>query len=265
MQPYREGKPIVSHGKAILSADIERIVINTTDESSSSYKSDAVIRSLASGRSINWVIASMGRDVTDEFITGPPGPETGSGLDVSGHATTPTDARKVFVVHGRNLKARDALFVFLRAIGLGPVEWTEAVKATGRPTPYVGEILDAAFSAQAAVVLFTPDDEARLRESLRSAGDPPYESQLTGQARPNVLFEAGMAMGRDQGRTILVELGSLRPFSDIAGRHTIRLDNTSPRRQELAQRLQAAGCPVNLEGVDWHTVGDFDAALEQSR
>ena len=70
-----------------------------------------------------------------------------------------------------------------------------------------------------------------------------------------------MAMGRNEDRTILVELGTLRPFSDVAGRHVIRLDNTTQRRQELARRLQTAGCPVNLDGTDWHTTGDFEAAF----
>ena len=175
---------------------------------------------------------------------------------------SPTITQKVFVVHGRNQKARDAMFTFLRAIGLHPLEWNEAVQATGKPMPYIGEILDAAFAqAGAVVVLMTPDDEARLREQFRSPSDPPHETELTGQARANVLFEAGMAMGRNADRTILVELGSLRPFSDVAGLHVIRMDNRSQRRQELAQRLESAGCPVNLDGVDWHTAGDFDTAL----
>ena len=169
---------------------------------------------------------------------------------------------QVFVVHGRNQKARDAMFVFLRSIGLHPLEWNEAVQATGKPMPYIGEILDAAFAqAGAVVVLMTPDDEARLREPFRSPSDPPHETELTGQARANVLFEAGMAMGRNADRTILVELGSLKPFSDVAGLHVKRMDNSSQRRQELAQRLESAGCPVNLDGVDWHTAGDFDTAL----
>lgn len=107
----------------------------------------------------------------------------------------------------------------------------------------------------------TPDDEARLREPFRASGEPPHEVQLSGQARPNVLFEAGMAMAWNQERTVLVELGELRPFSDVAGRHVVRLDGSSPRRQEFAQRLEAAGCPVNLDGVEWHTAGDFDTAL----
>lgn len=177
-----------------------------------------------------------------------------------GQSAVMTD--RVFVVHGRNQKARDALFAYLRAIGLQPLEWNEAVLATGKASPYIGEILNAAFSqAGAVVVLMTPDDEARLREPFVSANDPPHETELTGQARPNVIFEAGMAMGRDADRTVLIELGSLRPFSDIGGRHVIRLDDRTQRRQELAQRLQSAGCPVNLDGTDWHTAGDFDAAL----
>jgi predicted nucleotide-binding protein len=170
-----------------------------------------------------------------------------------------TDSRNVFVVHGRNPEAHNSLFRFLRSIGLRPLEWSQAIQLTGKASPFIGEILDVAFSnAQAVVVLMTPDDVAQLQAQFRSQHDPPYESQLTGQARPNVLFEAGMAMGRNPERTILVELGALRPFSDIAGRHTVRLGNDSKARHELAQRLQTAGCAVDLSGRDWHTEGDFD-------
>ena len=70
-----------------------------------------------------------------------------------------------------------------------------------------------------------------------------------------------MAMGRSEDRTVLVEIGLLRPFSDVAGRHVIRLDNSTQRRQDLAQRLGLAGCPIKLEGTDWHTAGDFDLVV----
>ena len=46
-------------------------------------------------------------------------------------------------------------------------------------------------------------------------------------------------------------------FSDIAGRHFIRLRNSSKSRQELAERLKLAGCDVDLSGTDWHDAGSF--------
>lgn len=174
-------------------------------------------------------------------------------------STSSNDERgsAVFVVHGRNEALRRSMFDFLRAIGLHPIEWTQAVALTGKGSPYIGEVLDAAFEkASAVVVLMTPDEVAYLQPQYGHGDDDP-EIQPAPQARPNVLFEAGMALGRDQERTILVEVGDVRPFSDVAGRHVVRLDNTVGTRQALAIRLQTAGCAVDLRGQDWHTAGDF--------
>ncbi|WP_197746559.1 TIR domain-containing protein [Mycolicibacterium poriferae] len=167
------------------------------------------------------------------------------------------DPKKVFVVHGRNLAARDAMFAFLRAIGLDPIEWSTAISATGSGAPFIGQALDAAFAmAKAVVVLLTPDDVAYLRPEYASGDDDP-ETEPKGQARPNVLFEAGMALGHHPDRTIIVELGPLRPFSDVAGRHLIRMDSSAAKRNELASRLRNAGCEVNTANTDWLNAGDF--------
>jgi predicted nucleotide-binding protein len=169
------------------------------------------------------------------------------------------DPRVVFVVHGRNLVLRDAVYAFLRALDLKPLDFAAATAATGKSAPYVGEVLDAAFArAQAVLVLFTADEEARLLPHLAQPEDPPHDRELTTQARPNVIFEAGMALALQPERTVLVEVGALRPFSDLAGRHVIRLTNNSVRRQELAQRLQTAGCAVDLSTTAWHAAGNFE-------
>jgi Predicted nucleotide-binding protein containing TIR-like domain len=95
------------------------------------------------------------------------------------------DPKKVLVVYGRNEDARRAMFSFLRAIGLEPLEWTQAVSLTADGSPYVGQILDRAFTAaQAVVVLVTGDDLARLETRYLQESDPPYERALTPQARP---------------------------------------------------------------------------------
>ena len=168
-----------------------------------------------------------------------------------------TDARAVFVVHGRNEPLRQSMFDFLRSINLAPIEWGQAVAMTGAGSPYIGQVLDAAFDhATAIVVLMTPDEIAYLQPQF-STGPDDTESQPNAQARPNVLFEAGMALGRDAKRTVLVEIGDVRPFSDVGGRHVVRLNNDVSRRQELAARLRTAGCNVDLSGIAWHTTGDF--------
>ena len=181
----------------------------------------------------------------------------------SGNLEQQGDRQTVFVVHGRNEPLRRAMFDFLRSVELKPLEWSQALAETNKPTPYVGEVLDKAFSiARAVVVLMSPDDEARLLKPFRKPDDEHYESALTPQARPNVLFEAGMAMGRYADRTVLVEVGKLRPFSDIGGRHVVRLTNSTESRQGLAKRLETAGCKIDLSGTDWHRVGDFESDIQ---
>lgn len=74
----------------------------------------------------------------------------------------PSNGRSLFVVHGRNEDLRRSMFEFLRSISLAPMEWTTAVQHTGEGSPYIGQVLDAAFShATAVVVLMTPDETGR--------------------------------------------------------------------------------------------------------
>jgi hypothetical protein len=61
--------------------------------------------------------------------------------------------------------------------------------------------------------------------------------------------------GRNEARSVLVELGHVKQFSDVHGRHVVRLDNSIERRLALATRLRTAGYAVNADGTDWHTRG----------
>ncbi|MFY1637962.1 TIR domain-containing protein [Solwaraspora sp. WMMB335] len=93
--------------------------------------------------------------------------------------------------------------------------------------------------AQAVVVILTPDDIAQLHPDMHRAAEPDHEGRPAGQARPEVIYEAGMAMGMHRrDRTLLVEIGELRPFAGIGGR-----DNT--------------GCPVDDSDPDWLNVARF--------
>jgi len=164
----------------------------------------------------------------------------------------------IFVVHGRNESLTTAMFDFLRSLGLKPLEWEKAVLLTKQTNPYVGDILDIAMAkVRAVLVLFTPDDRAMLDPSLLKSSDSSTEKKLTGQPRPNVLFEAGLALGRHPEKTILVEIGKLRKFSDIAGKHLVRLTGNFQTRNDLANRLALLGCNVDRTGSQWTKTGDF--------
>ena len=161
------------------------------------------------------------------------------------------DPRMVFVVHGRDSKARDAMWTFLESLGLHPLDWNEMVRRTGKGTPHTLRVVEAGFTmAKVFVVLMTPDDEARLHVDLQEPNDPPDEINLTCQPRPNVMFEAGRAFGTQPDRTIIVQVGRLRRVSDLEGLNVVRIGTTKAPLMALADRLEAAGCPINRKDLD---------------
>jgi len=102
---------------------------------------------------------------------------------------------------------------------------------------------------------------ARVLPELASAGDD--DVSLRGQPRQNVILEAGLAMGLDRSRTILVEIGQIRRASDFEGLNAVRLTNAAPTRNALRSRLLNAGCAVDESAADWirpEAAGDFEAA-----
>ena len=176
------------------------------------------------------------------------------------------DPRTVFVIHGRDREALEALFAFLRSLDLRPVQWEELVERTNRGSPYTGEVVAQAFrEANAVVVLMTPDDEARLHPDLQSDADPEYERTYWGQVRPNVLLEAGMALEAQPTRTIFVEIGRLRPASDLAGINSIRLTGANGPLLALVKRLETAGCPVDTSSEEWMRTDRFESLSALTR
>lgn len=167
----------------------------------------------------------------------------------------------IFVVHGRDGQLNTDMFAFLRALGLNPLEWTQAIKGAKGANPHVDEIIYSAMEeVQGVLVMFSPDEEARLKTNFCTRLDKKKGfHKLDGQARPNVIFEAGLALGAHSKKTLLVQVGDVRDISDIAGRHLVHLSNTEASRKELAQRLKTKlKFTVDTTGTDWLTIGNFD-------
>ncbi len=187
-----------------------------------------------------------------ETQSGPPPPSV---AEADPKTPRTQDPRAVFVVYGRDERLRKKIFAFLRAIGLHPLEFNEVAQLTGSTSPFILDVLNTGFSqTKACVVLLTPDEEVSLRPSLRRADDPDHPEL---QPRPNVLIEAGMALALQPERTILLQVGKVRQFSDLGGKHYINLTGTPTSRHNLAEKLRLAGCDVKTTGEDWMGGGRF--------
>ncbi len=64
---------------------------------------------------------------------------------------------------------------------------------------------------------------------------------------------------------MLVQFGYVKPFSDVAGRHVVHMDNSIQKRHELASKLRTAGCSVDMDGSDWQSVGDLKPPLPENK
>src|ERR1700729_496750 len=116
VQPYLEGAPITTGGTTIPGAEIERIRINRTERTSAELI-PAIQAERRARRSFTivpdeWHVTEKGENLTDDFITGPPGSQSQayngsfeSSTNDGAGGTPETDLRRVFVVHGRKAQA----------------------------------------------------------------------------------------------------------------------------------------------------------------
>lgn len=133
IDPYNAGTPITTGGRT--ATDVESIQIGFTDPD--------VIDPGGTGDRYEAFMSAQA--VTDEWITGPQGGGVRAATRGEGEeATRPLDPRRVMVVHGRNESARVAMFHFLRALGLDPIEWKAAIRETGMGSPHNLEAVRAA-------------------------------------------------------------------------------------------------------------------------
>ncbi|MBX3100773.1 MAG: nucleotide-binding protein [Salinibacterium sp.] len=171
-------------------------------------------------------------------------------------------SRYVFVVRGRDQVAYDALAQLLSALDLRIVTWEDAARGAGGGTPHTLDIVRAGVDmANAVIVLMTPDDVGQVKPDFMNVRDSTAELSLSGQARQNVVFEAGWAMALSQRTVVLVRVGDVRPISDIDGLNYVWLTGDLSSRRSLIGRLKACDLAVDDSGDLWRTAGNFPAQL----
>ncbi len=149
-----------------------------------------------------------------------------SSVEQASPELTGAPSRKVFVVHGHDAGAREAVARFLEKIGFEPIILHEQANE-GRT---IIEKIEAHGNAGFAVVLLTPDDEGCQK------GATPFS-----RARQNVLLELGYFVGRlGRKHVCALKRGDLELPSDFGGIVYEAYDGGG-WKQALGRELQAIG------------------------
>lgn len=143
-------------------------------------------------------------------------------------------SRRVFVVHGHDEGAREAIARFLEKLGFVPVILHEQANR-GRT---VIEKIEGNREVGFAVVLLTPDDQGCVKGG-----------ELEPRARQNVLLELGYFLGYlGRDRVCALKRGQVEIPSDFAGVVWTQM-NDEGWKQALSLELQDAGYEI-----DWNKV-----------
>lgn len=150
----------------------------------------------------------------------------------------PPDARKVFLVHGRDEAAKATAARFLEHLDLNPVILSEQ--------PNGGKTLIEKFEREAkqvgyAIVLFTPDDIGGLQSA---------DAQQA-RARQNVLFELGYFVGcLGRERVCILDVPCVEIPSDLFGVAYVPFDPAGDDwKLKLIRELKNAGFVIDANKV----------------
>ncbi len=166
------------------------------------------------------------------------------------------DRRQIFVVYGHDPDALKAFSEFLEDLDLRVLTFKRAraetiqtmrAKDRGRVVTTLDVVQHATRSAGAILCLLTPDEVARPRKgTTRGRGEH--------RPRPNVIFEAGLAMMERPEATLLVKVGPMKNWSDVDGVQYAKFSNVPEDRQELVEWLEALDLQVDSRKTkDWET------------
>ena len=160
----------------------------------------------------------------------------------SSHVSSPTStnlatpSHDVFIVHGHDEGAKQAVARFVEKLGLRAVILHEQPNA-GRT---IIEKFEGSSDVGFAVVLLTSDDMGYPRDN---------PEQSAPRARQNVIFELGYFMGKlGRERVAALHEGVELP-SDIHGVVRVEMDNGKDWRRELAKEMKVAGLPIDMNDV----------------
>ncbi|PSR51976.1 hypothetical protein AHMF7605_29145 [Adhaeribacter arboris] len=152
--------------------------------------------------------------------------------------------KSIFIVHGRDLQMREAVQSALRGLAL-PTVILEREDDNGQTV--IEKFIKEAARCEYAVILYSADDEGRLRSKGRSK-----ETPLRLRARQNVVLELGYFLGKLDRKNIFVlhSEESIEQPSDFVGVVYQSYDKAGKWKAKLVRELKTAGFKIPTKFSD---------------
>jgi putative nucleotide-binding protein containing TIR-like domain len=241
--PYVKGEQFLFNGYTFDKAKIQRILIKESNRSSKEYAEEK-------NRNLNpnIIMCFFPHDIVedDEYTTDITKrtikeceeeaiPKSADLLPNKPKA--PMDKSKVFIVHGHDNAAKEAVARFIEKIGLQAIILHE--QASSGQT--IIEKIEANSNVGFGIVLYTPCD---LGTTQKQKGD------LKPRARQNVVFEHGYLIGKI-GRENVCALvkEDIETPNDISGVVYIKMDEGDSWKFSVAKEMKACGYEVDLNKI----------------
>lgn len=141
----------------------------------------------------------------------------------------PMDKSKVFIVHGHDNAAKEAVARFVEKIGLEAIILHEQASSGNT----IIEKIEANSNVGFAIVLYTACDVGASKEE---------KDQLKPRARQNVVFEHGYLIGKIGRKNVCALVkGNIETPNDISGVVYIKMDESEAWKYHVAKEMKACG------------------------
>lgn len=244
--PYLKGEQFMFNGYFFEKAEVERILIKE-----SAYTSKMYADAMNKAYSDDPIYFTRGDIVSDEDkyttdITRRILKECKSLIQEAAPKSealapnkpkAPMDKSKVFIVHGHDGEAKQAVARFIEKLGLEAIILHE--QASSGKT--IIEKIEANSNVGFAIVLYTPCDLGRSKEG---------KDQLEPRARQNVVFEHGYLIGKIGRKNVCALVkGNIETPTDISGVVYIKMDEGDGWKYGVAKEMKACGYEVDLNKI----------------
>ena len=149
----------------------------------------------------------------------------------------PMDKSKVFIVHGHDDAAREAVARFVENLGFKAIILSEQASSGNT----IIEKIEANSNVGFGIVLYTPCDKCESKEE---------PGQQKPRARQNVVFEHGYLMAKIGRKNVCALVkGDVETPSDISGVVYIKMDEAGAWKYAVADEMEACGYEVDHKKI----------------